>query len=71
MDWTNARELDRRETDGIEVTLLWRPEDDALLVTVADARSGETFELQVEPAEALEVFEHPYAYAARLSLALA
>jgi len=41
----------------------WSPDDDALAVTVDEA-SGESFELVVEPAEALDVFEHPYAYAA-------
>jgi hypothetical protein len=35
---------------------------------VEDGRSGERFLLQVEPKEALQVFEHPFAYAARLEL---
>jgi len=33
-------------------------------VSVSDLRTGAYFELDAEPAEALEVFHHPYAYAA-------
>jgi hypothetical protein len=59
------RELDHRSGDGLEVWLLWAPADDRLIVSVHDARSGEAFEIDVEPAEkALEVFNHPFAYAA-------
>ena len=59
------RELDHRSGDGIEVWLLWAPADDRLIVSVHDARSGEAFEIDVVPAEkALEVFQHPFAYAA-------
>jgi hypothetical protein len=62
------RELDYRSNDGIEVWLLWRQAEDELVVVVSDERSGEFFELATEAREALEVFEHPYAYAARLEL---
>lgn len=59
------RELDHRVSDGIEVRLLWRPHDDVVLVAVSDARSGESFAIEVRDGEkALEVFNHPYAYAA-------
>ena len=34
-------------------------------VAVVDVRSGEAFELTVPPADALEAFRHPYAYATR------
>jgi hypothetical protein len=57
------RELAQRRANGIEVTLWWSPADDALAVTVVD-ESGESFELVVEPDEAVDVYEHPYAYAA-------
>jgi hypothetical protein len=58
-------ELDRRSADGIEVALLWRRHDDGVVVTVADAKSGCAFELEVSDGErALDVFHHPYAYAA-------
>ena len=61
-----TRELDRRESDGIEVRLLWRPHDDTTLVAVSDARTGESFSVEVRDGErALDVFHHPYAYASR------
>jgi len=58
-------ELDRRINDGIDVRLLWSAEDDRLVVAVDDAKTGESFTVEVrERAKALEVFRHPYAYAA-------
>ena len=60
-----TRELAYRASDGIEVSLLWRPADDRLTVVVSDARTDDSFELVVAPGErALDVFEHPFAYAA-------
>jgi hypothetical protein len=58
-------ELIVRERDGIAVTLFWLRATDALLVTVADHRSGTLFELLLDRDDrALDVFHHPYAYAA-------
>jgi hypothetical protein len=60
-----TRELDCRYSDGIEVRLLWRPHDDTVLVAVSDARTNESFAIEVRDGEkAIEVFNHPYAYAA-------
>lgn len=59
------RELDRRSNDGIDVTLLWNPRTNQIFVAVADERDGESFELEVDPANALDAFRHPYAYADR------
>lgn len=59
------RELASRRTDGIEVRLLWRSHDDGCLVTVSDGRTGDAFAVEVGRDErALDVFHHPYAYAA-------
>ena len=55
-------ELDYRESDGIEVWLLWN-RGDSLTVYVSDTRTNETFELPVTPARAREVFLHPFGYA--------
>jgi hypothetical protein len=61
----NTIELDTRTTDGIEVRLLWSKAEDRVTVTVRDMRSGEFFEVAVRDHEsALDVFHHPYAYAA-------
>ena len=60
---TGTRELDRRSNDGIEVALLWEPRTNRLFVAIEDARRGESFRIDVDPAHALDVFRHPYAYA--------
>jgi hypothetical protein len=57
-------ELHHRSADGIEVSLLWSPATNALTVAVEDSRSGEIFELPAPADKALDVFEHPFAYAA-------
>jgi hypothetical protein len=56
------RELDHRASDGIDVRLLWNAETKAVLVSVTE-RDGAGFEFQVPPADALQAFHHPYAYA--------
>ena len=66
---TDARELDHRNADGVEVTLLWHTNGDFLSVVVSDARIGETFELVLDERDnAIDVFNHPYAYAAHRGL---
>jgi hypothetical protein len=57
------RELDHRHANGIDVTLWWDPAGDRLYVTVLDD-IGDAFELTVEAHEAVDAFNHPYAYAA-------
>jgi hypothetical protein len=57
--------LAKRENAGIQVTLLWAKDTNAPAVLVRDNGTEDQFELSVEPgANALDVFEHPYAYAA-------
>jgi hypothetical protein len=56
------RELGHRSNDGIDVRLLWSSQTNRVSVAVEDTRSGESFELDVDPAEALAAFDHPYAY---------
>jgi hypothetical protein len=58
-------ELAQRENDGIAVTLLWHSVTDRLTVTVRDWRTGEGFDLAATARNALDVFNHPFAYAAR------
>ena len=57
------KELDYRNGDRIEVSLLWSPESGQLAVGVVDEAAGEEFAMEVEPSEAMEVFRHPFAYA--------
>ena len=61
-------ELAYRENDGIEVSLLWNRASDSVTVFVSDTKSGDTFELAVGTDSPLEVFNHPYAYAAARGL---
>jgi hypothetical protein len=62
---TAMRELHSRVNDGIHVRLLWGEDDGGLAVSVSDIRTGSDFTLDVRDGEdAMEVFHHPYAYAA-------
>ena len=66
---TDIRELDQRTADGVEVALLWHASRDYLSVVVSDTKAGEAFELVLdERDDALDVFNHPYAYAAQRGL---
>jgi hypothetical protein len=62
-----ARELDRRESDGLEIALLWYPAENAIAVKVLDTRTNERFEIPVDAADARDAFNHPFAYASVLS----
>ena len=60
-----TRELDSRTVDGIEVRLLWSEHDGRVLVAVSDSKTGDSFSIEVRDGErAMDVFHHPYAYAA-------
>jgi hypothetical protein len=61
---TQIRELDRRRSDGIDVTLFWNARTNRVMVAVDDEREGNSFQVEVRGADALEAFHHPYAYAA-------
>jgi hypothetical protein len=59
------RELDSRAGDGIRVALFWSEAAGRVWVTVTDTKTGEVFSVPVLDGErALDVFHHPYAYAA-------
>jgi hypothetical protein len=58
----SAKELARRQSEGMVVSLLWRRADGRLTVVVDDKRTGEHFRLPARRENALEVFYHPFAY---------
>jgi hypothetical protein len=58
------KELAQRESDGISVTLVWHSVSGRLSVSVSDWRTGEAFDLDASARNALDVFRHPFAYAA-------
>ena len=61
---SNWTELANRSSDGLDVTLVWAKRDgsDEIAVRVADFREGDYFEIPAEPARALDVYYHPFAY---------
>jgi hypothetical protein len=61
---TQTQELLVREADGVEVSLVWRPDIDSLAVVVSDERLGASFEVAAPRDRALDAFHHPFAYAA-------
>ena len=58
-----TKELAHRANDGLDVTLLWRTDDDSVAVSVFDVKSEAAFELAVPREKALDAFYHPFAYA--------
>ena len=65
-DW---RELASREINGLAITLVWSKATDRVKVMVVEAELEREFELNVEGADALEAFYHPFAHEARRSAA--
>lgn len=60
-----TEELHSRFADGLHVRLFWRADDDSLFVTVTDCKDQAEFSVEVRDRErALDVFHHPFAYAA-------
>ncbi len=60
------RELHSRTSAGIQVGMWWSPADGRTWVAVRDARTDAGFVVPVLAGERVcDVFDHPYAYAAR------
>jgi hypothetical protein len=62
IDRAKSRELANRATSCVEVTLLWRKLDNALTLRLFEVATGIEFEFGVRPEDALDAFNHPYAY---------
>jgi hypothetical protein len=60
---TPVRELAHRQNGGLHVTLLWQETEDSLFVLVLDEPAGTIRRIAAEPQNALDVFNHPFAYA--------
>ena len=64
-DDISRTELASRETNGVTVRLFWTRSTSLVTVAVDDAANGDYFELILgEDDQALDVFHHPFAYAA-------
>jgi hypothetical protein len=57
------RELAHRTNDGIDVTLFWSKASNRVTISVFHARSATALEFEVDGPDALDAFNHPYAYA--------
>jgi hypothetical protein len=62
-----TRELARRQSDGIDVRLLWSPQTNGVFVAVDDEHDGESFVVEIDPANALDAYDHPFVYADELA----
>lgn len=56
-------ELAHRTSNGLDVALLWSRSTGRLTVSVADDRTGESFTVDAPRDRALDVYNHPFAYA--------
>jgi len=65
-DW---KELAVRESDGVEVSLLWSRTADRVRIVVIGLGLDSALDFDVAGEDALAAFHHPYAYAAALGLA--
>jgi hypothetical protein len=62
------RELAERTSSGTLVRLFWRQGTRELWVEVWEPEFDVTIVIPAEPEQALEIFHHPYAYAASLGV---
>ena len=60
---SQRRELAHRRADGLDVTLLWHPVTNEVVVRVWDQRQNDRFEVRPHPGDALDAYYDPYAYA--------
>ena len=56
------RELARRLSGGMEITLYWRAADNSTAIEVRQLESGEALAFTVPPDRALDAFYHPFAH---------
>lgn len=60
-----TRELAQRLSGADEVLLLWQPDTDQVELAVRNLVTGAGCEIEIAPADAIDAFYHPFAYAAR------
>jgi hypothetical protein len=57
-------ELVSRRSGTLHVELLWKRGTNLFAVSVEDSATGDKFELVIDESTALDIYYHPYAYAA-------
>ena len=60
----HRRELARRLSGGIEVTLYWNADDNSTSVEVSQPATEEALRFSVPPERALDAFYHPFSHLA-------
>jgi hypothetical protein len=60
---TPVVDLADRQTNDLDVVLLWAKRPDRFWVDVTHRRSGRTGRIDATAGNALDVFHHPFAYA--------
>jgi hypothetical protein len=60
---TQTRELARRQSGTNEVLLLWHPESDRVELAIRNLATGADCQVDVAPGDAIDAFNHPFAYA--------
>ena len=62
---TSIQELDTRTVDGLHVRLLWSVVEQRAWVSVVDVKRDQTVSVPISESQSpLDVFHHPFAYAA-------
>jgi hypothetical protein len=59
-----VRELAQRLSGTAEILLVWYPGVDRVELAVSDVTTGERIQIEVAPENAMDAFNHPYAYVA-------
>ena len=59
------RELDRRVSGDLEITLYWHPENDTTSVRIRHLVTAETSSFEVPADAALDAFHHPFTHRAK------
>jgi hypothetical protein len=59
---SRVRELAHRADSDVEVSLRWRRIDNSLTLLLLEVATGVEFEFSIPPDDALDAFNHPYAY---------
>jgi hypothetical protein len=66
---TRRIELAHRASAGLDIYLFWNEPTSRVTVGVHDSRGDDSFEFEVDGRYALDAFNHPFAYAARIDTA--
>jgi hypothetical protein len=61
---TARRELANRRNGGLEITLYWHAGDDSISIDIHQEATEETMSFPVPADQALDAFDHPFAYLA-------